>query len=100
MLKTQYSFAIADVYRFQRYILDHIYNKIAFTRKCFCQACVLCCNVYINANREESQEELEWLKIINTKYTPEFNNLGSIYLVTNKLNAVASRKLLEIVLVC
>lgn len=53
-------------------------------------------NDYINTNSEISWEELEWLKMINIKYIIDFSKLSPIYLVTNKLNSVASRRLLEI----
>lgn len=52
-------------------------------------------NDYINTNSEVSWEELEWLKMINIKYIIAFSKLSPIYLVTNKLNSVASRRLLE-----
>lgn len=57
-------------------------------------------NNCINTNSEVSWEELEWLKIINTKYIIDFTKLSPIYLVINKLNLVASRRLFEVVLVC
>lgn len=55
---------------------------------------------YTNTNSEVSWEELEWLKMVNIKYIIDFSKLSPIYLVTNKLNPVASRRLLEVVSVC